>query len=401
MITMTPADLPANETQRLQELLSYGILDTLPEAAYDAITYLAAQICDVPIALVSLVDEHRQWFKSRVGLDAPETPRDVAFCAHAILEPSELFVVRDAAMDVRFADNPFVIGDPSIRFYAGAPLQTRSGSAMGTLCVIDREPRILTVDQEKALRALATQVVALFELRLAVDELNARQRELEEVMRQREVLIATVSHEIRTPLTAVAAYVEILRDPQSDLPLEERREILDRVSRQAGDLTHLIEDLLVAARAEAGSLEVTGVAVNLGAQVAQVLEGLDQARAAEVQVEGSGAFAIGDPNRVRQIVRNLLSNAFRYGGPKVQVKLDSGDGISHVLVFDDGPPIPEGERERMFAAFRQTGSGKTAAGSVGLGLWISRLLAEAMGGTLTYRHQDGASVFDVALPAGT
>lgn len=395
---MIPAELPANEMQRLQELRSYGVLDTMPEAAYDAITYLAAQICDVPIALVSLVDEHRQWFKSRVGLDAPETPRDVAFCSHAILEPSELFVVRDAALDVRFVDNPLVVGDPSIRFYAGAPLQTRSGEAMGTLCVIDREPRILTADQQKALRALATQVVALFELRLAVDELNERQAELEEVIRQREVLIATVSHEIRTPLTAVAAYVEILRDPQSDLPLEERRELLDRVSRQAGDLTYLIEDLLVAARAEAGSLEVTAVPVNLRAQVAQVLEGLDQTRAAEVQVEGSAPPAVADPNRVRQIVRNLLSNAFRYGGPKVQVRLESGDGLSHVLVVDDGPPIPERDREQIFESFRQAESAPRVAGSVGLGLWISRLLAEAMAGTLTYRHEDGGSIFDVALP---
>jgi signal transduction histidine kinase len=330
-------------------------------------------------------------------MEATETPRDVAFCAHAILEPTELFVVDDATKDDRFADNPLVTADPNIRFYAGAPLQTRSGSAMGALCVIDTEPRRLTGDQEKALRALASQVMALFELQLAVDELNARQEQLEVVMRQREALIATVSHEIRTPLTAVSAYIELLRDPESGLELAERRQILDRVSRQAGDLNHLIEDLLVAARAEAGSLEVSRVRVNLAGQVAQVLEDLDQTRAGEVQVDGTVAAAAGDPNRVRQVIRNLLTNAFRYGGPKVGVRLHDDDGMAHVLVVDDGPPIPEPDRERIFEAYRQLDAGRKAEGSVGLGLAISRLLTEAMEGTLTYRHEDGCSIFDVAL----
>lgn len=395
---MSIADLPLNEPQRLAELESYAILDTLPEAAYDAITFLASQICDAPIALVSLVDEHRQWFKSRVGLDATETPRDLAFCAHAVLEPTEMFVVSDATKDDRFADNPLVVEDPSIRFYAGAPLTTQSGAAMGTLCVIDTEPRELTPDQLKALQALSTQVVALFELRLAFDQLKARQVELEEVMRQREALIAMVSHEIRTPLTAVAAYVDMLRDSEYDLPDVERAEILDRVSRQAGDLGHLVEDLLVAARAEAGSLEVTAVGVNPRGQVAQVLEDLDQSWAAQIQVEGSGTTAVGDPNRVRQVVRNLLTNAFRYGGPKVKVKLASGDGMAHILVLDDGDPIPEADRVRIFEAYARASGVNGVSGSVGLGLSISRLLMQRMGGTLTYRHEDGNSIFDAALP---
>jgi signal transduction histidine kinase len=396
---MIAAGTLPNETQRLAELRSFGILDTLPEAAYDAITYLASQICEAPIALVSLVDEHRQWFKARVGLDATETPRDVAFCAHAILEPSEILVVPDATADERFSANPLVTADPSIRFYAGAPLTTSSGNAMGTLCVIDTESRSLSPPQEKALRALATQVVALFELRLAVDELSQRQVELERVMQQREALIATVSHEIRTPLTAVAGYIELLRDPDSGMPTDERRQMLDLVSRQASDLTHLIEDLLVAARAEAGSLEVTCVDVNPRAQVAQVLEGLDQSRVVEVQVDGEAGSILGDPNRVRQVFRNLLTNAFRYGGPKVRVQLTESDDAVHVLVLDDGPPIPLEDRERMFEAYRQAGGGKKVSGSVGLGLSISRLLTEEMGGSLTYRHEAGNSVFDVELLA--
>ncbi len=171
-VSSVPAALPPDEARRLEELHSYEVLDTLSEQAYDDITLLASEICDCPIALVSLVDEGRQWFKSRVGLEATETPRDEAFCAHAILEPGELLVVRDATEDVRFAANPLVISEPSIRFYAGAPLRTSRGDALGTLCVIDRVARDLSDQQLRALEALSRQVMAQLELRRSLIELG-------------------------------------------------------------------------------------------------------------------------------------------------------------------------------------------------------------------------------------
>ena len=175
---MTTAPTPHNETARLAELQALNILDTLPERAYDDITYLAARLCQAPIALISLVDGQRQWFKSRVGLDVTETPRSLAFCAHAIVDPGQMLVVNNALDDVRFAQNPLVTGDPSIRFYAGAPLTMPSGNALGTLCVIGMEPRELSDDDARALEALSRQVMAQLELRKVVDELEHSQIEL-------------------------------------------------------------------------------------------------------------------------------------------------------------------------------------------------------------------------------
>src|ERR1017187_4933977 len=158
------APLPSNEVERLAALKAYHVLDTETEQSYDDITALAAHICKVPIAMISLVDEVRQWFKSRLGVEQQQTPRAVAFCAHAILQNGS-FIVRDAAKDQRFAGSALVTGEPHIRFYAGIPLINPEGLALGTLCVVDRQPRRLSAAQQKALQALSRQVMALLELR--------------------------------------------------------------------------------------------------------------------------------------------------------------------------------------------------------------------------------------------
>jgi len=159
-----PAPKPANESRRLKVLWEYEVLDTVPEEMFDDLTELAASICEAPIALMSLVDEDRQWFKSAVGLTQHETCRDISFCAHAICE-SGLFIVPDTRRDARFKDNPLVTGAPKVRFYAGAPLVTPDGYALGTLCVLDRKPRRLTALQRRALELLARVVVTQLELR--------------------------------------------------------------------------------------------------------------------------------------------------------------------------------------------------------------------------------------------
>ncbi len=161
-----------HEARRLKVLWQYEVLDTVPEEVFDDLTELAARICEAPIALISLVDEDRQWFKSKVGISAKETSRDVSFCSRAI-EQTDLFIVADALKDKRFASNPLVTSGPKIRFYAGAPLITPDGYALGTLCIIDKKPRSLRADQKAALKVLARHIVSQLELRHRTRELAA------------------------------------------------------------------------------------------------------------------------------------------------------------------------------------------------------------------------------------
>ncbi len=158
------APLPKNEAKRIQILWQYDVLDTLPEKIFDELTELAALICEAPIALISLVDEDRQWFKSKVGLTVKETSRDVSLCAHAILQ-KDMLIVPDATKDKRFKDNPLVTGAPKIRFYAGVPLRAPGGAALGTLCVIDRVPRTLSANQRAVLHLLARHIMTQLEYR--------------------------------------------------------------------------------------------------------------------------------------------------------------------------------------------------------------------------------------------
>lgn len=220
---MTPAELPETEAERLDALTELEILDTLPEQAYDDITLLASQICETPIALMSLIDESRQWFKSKVGTELEGTPRDISFCSHAILQPDEILIVPDATADERFADNPLTT-ENGLRFYAGVPLTTRGGHALGTLCVIHEEPHSLTLDQRQALWALSRQVIAQLELRRNIAALEAAATERDRYAEQLE----ESQRRLEQQMLIVAE--QSVTDSLTDLP--NRRALIERLNAE-------------------------------------------------------------------------------------------------------------------------------------------------------------------------
>lgn len=185
---MCPSPLPEAEALRLAKLQSYDVLDTLPQTAFDDIVALASSICGTPIALISLIDQDRQWFKAKTGLSVTETARDVAFCSHAILQPDQIMVVEDASKDERFHDNPLLAGEVGLRFYAGAPIVTEDGHALGTVCVIDTQPRQLSPSEQSSLRILSRMVMSLLEHERQQRASKARHEQ--EARRARDVLMA-------------------------------------------------------------------------------------------------------------------------------------------------------------------------------------------------------------------
>jgi len=395
------ATLPINEPQRLQALQQYNVLDTLPEPEFDDITNLASYICGTPMALISLFDQERQWFKSKVGLDATCSSRDIAFCAHAILQP-DLFIVPDALLDERFKDNPFVVGEPKIRFYAGAPLLTSRGHALGTLCIIDRIPRELTPQQKGALRSLSRQVVALLELRRASVELEEAQSNMADFN-------AMIVHDIRSPLTVVASASAMLQE-DSVGPLNERQKLcVNRIESKCHQLLYLVKDFLDLAKLEASTVKVEKQEINLRTLVEEAIDDfrvLMQKKNLCIQNHMSpGAESIiADPYRLAQVLSNLIGNAVKftsdYGTIEVGAEVRSG-GESKIWVKDTGIGIPSHAINGLFKKYQSASREQTPGieGS-GLGLMICKNIVEAHGGKIWVESQERVgTTFFFTLPA--
>jgi signal transduction histidine kinase len=344
------APVPDNETDRLAALYALDILDSPAEQDFDDIVKLASNVCGVPMSLVSLLDSDRQWFKARIGTDLTETNRDMSFCAHAVLG-RDLLVVPDATKDARFADNPLVDQDGGIRFYAGAPLVTTDGFALGALCVIDREPRRLELEQLQALRALARQATSQMELRrhaLALANTTARLQELE---RRKDDLAGLVGGDLRAPLRLMSSYLGRLGSTGYQDP--ETAELVGRaVAGHVRGFLDLMQHLTSMAEAGFGSEILHMRQIDLTRLAQRAVEAVRPIAATKQiwilnQSGGPTLPIIADPVRLEQVLTHLLFAAVKYtpagGRVRVGTEMESGPALR----LDD-MDLPDGLRPELF-----------------------------------------------------
>ena len=395
------APLPPNEKERIESLRSYQILDTEGEDAYDDFTMLASHICDAPISLISLVDTHRQWFKSKKGIGGPELPRDIAFCAHTILS-DQIMEIQDAHDDARFRDNPLVTGDPGIRFYAGTPLVSPEGFRLGSLCVIDRVPRNLDAEQREALFRLGRQVVHLMELRRQRSELDAAYRQLRELEGMRDSLQQMIVHDLRSLLGGVMGNLQLAEMTEDELASANH---IAQALRCAEELLSMINGLLDVARLEAGEMPVTREAVHINEllqRVAGNLESTLEERELRYQLDANGALITCDRKLIARVVQNLLANAIKFTDQQHgQIVLETvlGEETVTFRVADNGPGIAAEYHQSVFDKFFQVTNKVYTGPSSGLGLAFCKLAVEAHGGTIGLNSSLGeGSVFYVTLP---
>ncbi|MBC7514476.1 MAG: GAF domain-containing protein [Herminiimonas sp.] len=431
-----PAALPDNEGERIGALHSYQILDSLPEAQYQDIVELASLICDTPIAVVSLVDQDRQWFKAKTGLDANETARDVAFCAHAVLRPDELMVVPDATRDPRFAENPLVTGDMQIRFYAGAPLRTSDGVALGTLCVIDRTPRELTPAQAGALSALSRQVMSHLELRHKMVQLEQAQTLLQQSEKMASIgqLAAGVAHEINNPVGFVSSnmgtlnsyagtlfetldgYDIILRDEQISeagraqiSALRERAELgylktdmVDLVKESMEGLNR-VRDIVQALKdfSHVGQVNWQFADLHAGIDTTLKIVGNEIRHKAQVVRHYGTLPAVRClPSQLNQVFMNLLVNAAQAISRDgvITIRTTMENGWARIDIGDNGAGIAPQDLQRIFDPFFTT---KPVGLGTGLGLSVSYSIVRKHGGEISVDSTPGVgTTFTVRLPPG-
>ena len=398
-IKMKSAPLAENERLRLRTLERYEVLDTEAEQCFDDITKLASVICNTPISLVSLVDSNRQWFKSKVGLDADETSREIAFCSHAILE-EHVFEIEDARNDERFFDNPLVTDGPKIRFYAGAPLRAPNGEAIGTLCAISNEPQKLTGEQRTALQTLAKQVIAQLELRLKINQLKDSNRAKDE-------FLSTISHELRTPLNAITGFSEILKSSVEIKALpEEQYEYIENIEFSSHQLLEIVNSVLDLEKIDAGKMELKQQAISLD-KLFQSIMNMMSNRALQGDIELNydidSTFATRffdvDKTKLTQIIVNIIGNAIKFTPQKKQVNIRfylNRDKL-HIEVADQGVGISKTDQALLFDKFKQVGMQRKEG--TGLGLCISKGLVELMKGKIQLSSTLGkGTLVSISLP---
>ncbi len=389
---MIKPEIPAYEKERLKELKSYNILDTLSEADYNNLTAIASQICGTPIALISLVDDKRQWFKSHHGLDATETPKEYAFCAHAINYPNKDFIIEDAREDERFHDNPLVVGDPEVIFYAGIPLKGENDLPLGTLCVIDHKPRQLNDQQKKSLRALSEQVMNLMKLRKKQNQLEKALSELNGKNKELQNFAHITAHDLKSPLNTISNLIHIVRTDHSNQIPPDGLAILEMVQSSSDHLKGLINSLLEYSK-NVHSVKQEKTTVNLLA-LKNTLEELVTSRVnCSITLKSPLEEIQTNATALEQILINLTSNAIKYN-EKDEIKIEIGavETGTHFQFYvkDNGPGIETSKHEEIFEIFKTlTAIDRFGEKGNGIGLATVKKVVEALGGTIHLESSPG------------
>ncbi len=376
---MIEPQIPDNEKERIEALKRYHILDTTPEKEYDDITKIASEICGTPIALVSLVDPDRQWFKSHHGLDATETPRNIAFCAHAINNPDELFIINDASKDERFIDNPLSTGNPNVIFYAGAPLNTKDGFSLGTLCVIDHKPRTLTDGQKESLKALSNLVINQFEMRLRNRELSQSNDEVSRLNKQLSEFAYRLSHDIKTPIRGIKYLSEMLLEEYGEKLNNQVHIWLNLISSRSTYLYSLVDGMLDFTKATNAEINYENF------NFKQIFDDIKCSCNWEDRYEIN--FSNCDKNikqskiAFTQIFQNLISNSIKFvelEKSNISVSLEIESDFYHINYKDNGTGIEEKYHKKVFELFETLDKKK----GVGIGLSTVSSILERLGGSI-------------------
>lgn len=389
---MIAAQEHKKELERLKNLTSYSILDTLPEEDYDNLTTIAAEICDTPISLISLVDKERQWFKSNHGLGARQTPREYAFCAHAINDSENMFIIQDARKDNRFHDNPLVTGEPHVIFYAGIPLISDEGYPLGTLCVIDHKPKELNQNQIQSLSALSKQVMNLLELRKSKYLLEQTLVSLKEKNEKLDRFALLAAHDFKSPLIEISYLTQIFSEEYASRFDERGKEMLDLMNNSSDRLRRLIEGLLDYSRSDC-NLQEQESNINLEVLKNNLISILKFNTEFNLILNSNLKQITIHPTIITQILLNLITNAVKYNDktlPKIEIGV--ADIITHYQFYvrDNGPGISPKHFNNIFKIFEVlTQEDRFGQRGNGIGLANVKKMVEQSGGTIHVESELG------------